>query len=288
VQPERPVQTTLAFNASRIVIDVGVLMAMAAMSMTFVSSASGNKSALAADALPAVLLLLPIFIVTVIPDHTQPLHPALGWASMVLALAALPYAFVKMLDAGVLADTLQGTVGFGPTLLLIGCAVTLVGIGIGIVRDLMGRPSGGTPQRHASYPSRRRAAKAEASEAAEAATQTTRSDAPVEATATAVIAPQLTGELTTPADSETETRIIEPVAEPAREQTEDDPVPVTSQPEIVFPDTGAVAREAEPEPVADVDETLLNTAERADAALTDHLLSMFDEDDGDIDEPAGD
>lgn len=284
MQPERPVQTTLAFNASRIVIDVGVLMAMAAMSMTFVSSASGNKSALAADALPAVLLLLPIFIVTVIPDHTRPLHPALGWASMVLALAALPYAFVKMLDAGVLADTLQGSVGFGPTLLLIGCVVTLAGIGIGIVRDLMGQPSGGTPQRHASYPSRRRKAKTAATGAAEAVTQTTRSDVSAEATATALIAP----DLTEPVDTEPETRIIERVTESAREQVEDEPAPVTSQPEIVFPDTGAVAREAEPEPVADVDGSLLNTAERADAALTDHLLSMFDEDDGDVDEPARD
>jgi hypothetical protein len=277
VQPDRPVETTLAFHASRIVIDAGVLLAMASMSMTFVSAPDGGRSALAADALPAVLLLLPIFLVTLIPDHTRPLHPVGGWASMVLALAALPYAFVKMLDARVLADTLGGSVGIGPTILLLGCVVTLIGIGIGIVRDLFGKPSGGTPQRNAAYQTKR---------------SRSRSDRPAPP---ASAAPTQAADTATPATTPTPTvsddmptRIVESsqagphdpltvVEEPEAERE-----PIAEQPEIVFPDTGAVAREAEP--VEEVVDGLLNTAERADAALTESLLSMFDEDDTDDDE----
>ncbi len=147
MQPERPVQTTLAFHASRIVIDVGVLLAMASMSMTFVISTTGDRSALDADAFPVVILLLPIFAVTLIPDHTRPLHPLAAWISLALGLAALPYALVKMLDASILADTLDGSVGFGARLMVIGCIVVLTGIGIGLYRNLRGLPAGGTPGR---------------------------------------------------------------------------------------------------------------------------------------------
>jgi hypothetical protein len=269
VQPDRPVQTTLAFHASRIVIDVGVLLAMAAMSMPFVSVPGGDRSALTADALPAVLLLLPIFIVTLIPDHTRPLHPVLGWASMVLALAALPYAFVKMLDARVLADTLGGSMGPGPTVLLAGCVVTLVGIGIGIVRDLFGKPSGGTPQRNSAYETKR------------SRERTQRSGAPNRASSAGAKA--AAGNASTADEGPTRivagTAVPEPAdaAAPAEQPAgAAGPDPMSAQPEIVFPDTGAVAREAEPEDSASDD--LMDTAERADVAMTESLLSMFPDD----------
>lgn len=298
MQPERPVQTTLAFHASRIVIDVGVLLAMAAMSMTFVSAPGDDRSALAADALPAVLLLLPIFAVTLIPDHTKPLHPMLGWGSMVLALAALPYAFVKMLDARVLAETLGGSMGFGPVLLLLGCLVTLAGIGIGIVRDLMGWPSGGTPQRRSTYETKRKpgggrshgpSARNDATRVAPAASGAAESPTRVEGAGTEaptriVERPRPTPDAAPrPAAGEAPVRRTPPPAAQTREQPPTKP-PSTrpAEPEILFPDTGAVAREAEPED--DVPDGQLDTAERADAALTESLMSMFDVDDEPDDE----
>jgi hypothetical protein len=148
LQPQhRPPPTTLAFHASRIVIDVGVLLAMASLSFAFVTSPSGDRTALQADALPAVVLLLPIFLITLLPDHTRPLPRPLSWASLVLGLAAFPYAIVKHLDASVLADTLGGSVGIGARLLVFGTFVTLVGIGIGLTRTFLGLPTGAHPSR---------------------------------------------------------------------------------------------------------------------------------------------
>lgn len=252
MQPERPAQTTLAFHASRIVIDVGVLLAMASMSMTFVSASSGDRSALDADAFPVIILLLPIFAVTLIPDHTRPLHPIAAWVSLAFGLAALPYALVKMLDAGILADTLDGSVGFGTRLMVIGTVVVLVGIGIGLYRNLRGLPAGGTPGRTAAF--------------------RTRSDSPT----TPTTRPQQTG-ATEDAEAQdaAPTRLLPAVTEPETPTTPTTPAP-SSQPDIVFPDTGSVAREAAPEPVAE--NPLLDTAERADAALDDHLMSMLDPD----------
>lgn len=265
MHPDRPVQTTLAFHLSRIVVDVGVLLAMLAMSLPFVSSPAGSRSALAADAFPAVVLLLPIFLITLIPDHTRPIHPILGWVSIVLALAALPYAFVKFLDARVLADTLGGSVGIGPLVLLLGCVVTIAGLSIAIVRDLLGKPSGGTPQRSAAYATKRQPGTRPQARLVPPPDET-RLIEPTIQTSRPALHPNPEA---LPSD-ETETRVIPRVApRPA------DPV-VPRQPaqaEIMFPDTGAVAREAEPEQQED---PALTTAERADAALTDHLLTMFD------------
>lgn len=143
----RSTPTTLAFHASRIVIDVGVLLAMASLSLDFVKSPAGNRSALQADALPAVILLLPIFLITLLPDHTRPLPRPLSWASLVLGMAAFPYAVVKHLDASVLADTLGGSVGIGARLLVFGTLVTLVGIIIGLTRAFLGIPTGANPTR---------------------------------------------------------------------------------------------------------------------------------------------
>jgi len=156
VQPQRrSAPTTLAFHASRIVIDLGVLLAMASMSLDFVSTPSGGKSALAGDALPAVVLLLPIFLITLIPDHTRPLPRPLSWGARVLGLAAFPDADVNHLDAGVDAETHGGSIGIGARMLVFGTFVTLVGISIGLARRFMGLPSGGSPTGATTAPLRR-------------------------------------------------------------------------------------------------------------------------------------
>ena len=256
MQPERPVQTTLAFHASRIVIDVGVLLVMASMSMTFVTASAGNRSALDADAFPVVILLLPIFAVTLIPDHTRPLHSVAAWVSLAFGLAALPYALVKLLDAGILADTLDGSVGFGARLVVIGCVVVLVGIAIGLYRNLRGLPAGGTPGRTATFRTR-----SSTTSEAEPQQDTTTENGKKEAAAPTRLRPA----------AEPETPEVPATSAPA------------SQPAIVFPDTGAVTREAAPEPSAD--NPLLDTAERADAAIDDHLLSILEPDEAeDIDD----
>ena len=252
MQPERPAQTTLAFHASRIVIDIGVLLAMASMSMTFVASGAGGRSALDADALPVILLLLPIFAVTLIPDHTRPLHPLAAWISLAFGLAALPYALVKMLDAGILADTLDGSVGFGARLMVIGCVVVLAGIGIGLYRNLRGLPAGGTPGRSATFRTRSKSAATPQSEPQQPSTTDDAENADA-----------------------TPTRLLPVVPEPETPTSPAPPAP-SSQPDIVFPDTGAVAREAAPDPVAE--NPLLDTAERADAAIDDHLMSLLESD----------
>jgi len=241
----------LAFHASRIIIDVGVLLAMASMSMTFITADSGNRSALDADALPAILLLLPIFVVTLIPDQARPLPRIVAWAALALGLAALPYAIIKVLDASILAETLDGTLAFGSRLLVIGCGVTLVGIGIGLYRALRGLPSGGTPGRTSRFRTRSKKLTAPGSQ--------TESGSPP--------SPQLADVPPSPDASALSDSSPEP--EPARA------IP-SGQPEIVFPDTGAVAREAEPDSMPA--DPLLDTAEQADAAIDDHFDSMFDPD----------
>jgi len=156
--------TRLAFHASRIVIDVGVLLVLAAMSLPFVSAEGFGQRAVAADALPALLLVLPVFVITLLPDQTRPLPSWLGWAALLLAATAAPYAVVKALDASSLAHTLGGRVGAGAWVLVVGAFVTLSGIVYGLVRNLLHLPVGGTyparPQPAAPDPLRRPAAAA--------------------------------------------------------------------------------------------------------------------------------
>lgn len=148
--------TRLAFHASRIVIDVGVLLVLAAMSLPFVTAEDFGQRAVAADALPALLLVLPIFVITLLPDHTRPIPTVLGWVSLLLAATALPYAVVKYFDASTLAGTLDGSVGMGARILVLGAFVTLSGIVLGLVRSALGLPAAGT------YPARPEPTAAEA------------------------------------------------------------------------------------------------------------------------------
>ena len=146
--------TTLAFHASRIVIDLGVLFVLASLSLTYVAAPGGDRSAMALDALPALLLVAPIFAVTLLPDHTRPLPPARGLGALVLGLAAFPYAVVKYFDAVVLADTLGGSLALGVRLLVFGAFVVIVGVVIGLLRSWMGLSSGGSPTRSTARPQR--------------------------------------------------------------------------------------------------------------------------------------
>jgi hypothetical protein len=140
--------TRLAFHASRIVIDIGVLMVLGSMSLAFVTTDMGNKTALDADALPTLLLLLPIFIITLLPDHSAPIPDLLGWSALILGFGAFPYALIKYLDASTLASSLGGAVGWGARLHVFGTFVVIAGIGIGLARNFLRLPVAGT------YPSR--------------------------------------------------------------------------------------------------------------------------------------
>ncbi len=146
--------TTLAFHASRIVIDLGVLFVLASLSLTYVAAPGGDRSAMALDALPALLLVAPIFAVTLLPDHTRPLPRPVAWGALVLGLAAFPYAVVKYFDAVVLADTLGGSLALGVRLLVFGAFVVIVGVVIGLLRSWMGLSSGGSPTRSTARPQR--------------------------------------------------------------------------------------------------------------------------------------
>lgn len=143
--PDQATPSTLAFHSSRIVIDLGVLAVMGSMSLPFVHAPGGDRSSLSMDALPALLLVLPVFAVTLIPDHARPLPRVLGWGALVLGLAAFPYSVVKLIDAGIVANSVEGTVGIGAYLLVMGTLVTVSGIAIGLVRAALGLPSGGNP-----------------------------------------------------------------------------------------------------------------------------------------------
>lgn len=125
-------------------IDLGVLLVLGSMSLPFVTAAGWGQRAVAADALPALLLVLPIFVITLLPDHSHPLPAALGWISLFLAATALPYTVIKYLDASTLAATLGGNVGMGARLLVVGAFVILAGLVLGLVRRLLGLPAGGT------------------------------------------------------------------------------------------------------------------------------------------------
>ncbi len=131
-RPRRP--SRLAFDVSRIVVDVGVLLVLGAMSLPFVIGEDFRQRALAGDALLALLLVAPIFVMTVLPDQSRPLPRPLALASLLLAGAALPYTVVKYLDASTLAGTVQGSVGMGARVLVIGAFTVLGGLVLGFVR----------------------------------------------------------------------------------------------------------------------------------------------------------
>lgn len=131
-RPLRP--SRLAFDVSRIVVDVGVLLVLGAMSLPFVVGEDFRQRALAGDGLVALLLVAPIFVMTVLPDQSGPLPRPLALASLVLGGAALPYTVVKYLDASTLAGTVQGSVGMGARVLVIGASTVLGGLALGLVR----------------------------------------------------------------------------------------------------------------------------------------------------------
>ncbi|MFH1329992.1 MAG: hypothetical protein ABIJ48_04980 [Actinomycetota bacterium] len=144
--------TRLAFHASRIVIDAGVLLVLGAMSLPFVTAEGFQQRALAGDGLPALLLLLPVFVITLLPDHSTPLPNPLGWASLLLGATALPYSVVKYLDASTLAGTLQGSVGMGPRVLVMGAFAVLGGVVIGLIRTMLRLPTADSTPAEAAAP----------------------------------------------------------------------------------------------------------------------------------------
>jgi hypothetical protein len=136
--PRQP--SRLAFHVSRIVIDAGVLLVLGAMSLPFVTAEGFHQRAVAGDGLPALFLLIPIFVMTLLPDQSTPLPSPLAWVSLGLAAAALPYTVVKYLEASTLAGTVQGAVGMGARVLVMGAFLVLAGLVLGLVRTLFRTP----------------------------------------------------------------------------------------------------------------------------------------------------
>lgn len=132
-RPRRP--SRLAFDISRIVVDVGVLLVLGAMSLPFVVGEDFRQRAVAGDGLVALLLVAPVFLMTVLPDQSRPLPRPLAAAALLLAGAALPYTAVKYLDASTLAGTMQGSVGTGARVLVIGAFTVLAGLVLGLIRS---------------------------------------------------------------------------------------------------------------------------------------------------------
>jgi hypothetical protein len=139
VRPGTP--SRLAFHVSRIVIDVGVLLVLGALSLSFVTAEGFHQRSVAGDGLPALFLVLPVFVMTLLPDQSRPLPPALAWPATALAAVALAYSVLKYLDASTLAGTLRGSVGVGARVLVMGAFTVLAGTVLTLVRSLLPSPA---------------------------------------------------------------------------------------------------------------------------------------------------
>lgn len=124
----------LAFHPHRIVIDGGVLIALAGLSLSFVTTARGQRPWSLLDGVVLLGILAPLVLVTMLPDRSQPLSKVGRAIATALVLVATPYAVVKMLDAFTLARALGGAVGPGPWLVVVGVVGTIAGVVLGWVR----------------------------------------------------------------------------------------------------------------------------------------------------------
>jgi hypothetical protein len=157
--PTRPSATSsLAFHPHRIVIAAGALLALGSMSLPYVTAGGARRGALALDALPALLLLAPIVAMTMVPDHSRAIPRASGFASAGLTALAIPYAVVTVLDAFVLAESLGGSVGAGPWLLLVGCVIVAAGVALGLLKPEATHVRPASPRSRREPASRRPAA----------------------------------------------------------------------------------------------------------------------------------
>ncbi|HUG75377.1 MAG TPA: hypothetical protein VMM81_06875 [Acidimicrobiia bacterium] len=121
----------LAAHPHRIVIDAGVLVALAGLSLAFVSSGAGGRPWSLRDGVVLLGLLAPLVVLTVLPDRSRPLSPAHRLIGSALVLLAIPYALIKVMEAVTLARAVGGSIGFGPWLVLAGVAAAAVGVGLG-------------------------------------------------------------------------------------------------------------------------------------------------------------
>lgn len=106
-------------------------MALAGLSLSFVSSGAGARPWSLRDGVVLLGLLAPLVVLTVLPDRSRPLSPAHRLIGSALLLLAIPYALIKVLEAVTLARALGGSIGFGPWLVLAGVSAAAVGVGLG-------------------------------------------------------------------------------------------------------------------------------------------------------------
>lgn len=126
----RDADATLAFHPYRIVIGVGVLLLLGALSLAFVSASSAARPWRLADGIVLLGLVVPIFVLTIIPDRGQPLPRLASLVGAGFLALALPYAIVTVLDAAILAGSLRGSAGLGPWIALV--AILVVGTGVAL------------------------------------------------------------------------------------------------------------------------------------------------------------
>jgi hypothetical protein len=90
-----------------------------------------------ADAWPALIPLLPVLAAAVLGDRTEAPGPGAGVALVLLACSSLVFAIVKLSDAIIaVRNVAEGSVGAGPTVLVGGALVAMVGCVVALSRAL--------------------------------------------------------------------------------------------------------------------------------------------------------
>jgi hypothetical protein len=130
----------LAFHPSRIVICLGLILVLGAMSLSFVGGEGVRRDSIQADALPCLLLLLPAFVASLLPNRAAPVDSRPGWIALAAATTAFAYSLVVEFSATAQASSLGGSTGAGGLLLLFGTLVTAGGAGLGLIWEPAGWP----------------------------------------------------------------------------------------------------------------------------------------------------
>lgn len=137
---DRPRQ--LALHPHRIVIGVGALIVIGALSLPYLTTPDGPRSRTVTEAIIIVALLAPVFLLILVPDHSRPLNQRLGIAATATGFVGMLFAVVRLLDAHTLARATSGSVGIGPWLLVAGWIVTEAGVVYGLfAQDLTPAPA---------------------------------------------------------------------------------------------------------------------------------------------------
>jgi hypothetical protein len=135
----------LALHPSRITVCLGLILVLGAMSLPFVAGEGLRRDSLQADALPALLLLLPALVISLLPDLGAPVRSRSAWVALAGATTAFAYSLVVELNAAAQASSLGAGTGAGGLLLAFGTLVTATGVALGLVWEKAGWPVSAPP-----------------------------------------------------------------------------------------------------------------------------------------------